>query len=366
MTDIRRKPRYAYIDNMKFAACVLVAAGHFFMSLTANGLMPASKAYYYILQTVYTFHVPVFFVCSGFLYQTSNRVHGVKAWRQSVLRKLLDLGVPYVLFTTVTVLLKHLFEDSVTSKAGDLVSTLFLYPTAPYWYLYVLFFLFLMVPCMKSKQRAGILLLISLLLKLGIIALNHAGINPEQWMLQHAGRIAYVAVHIFLYAAKRLIWFAIGIYLAFMEEEKIKKYGKLAAPLLLMAAAAVSAFTFQTTGYTAIWQLVVGILFVCFITVAAITFTPRRLSSIALRCSELFMPVFVLHTIYSAGIRIALLKIGVTSLPLHLLGGVLGSFILPVVTYSICQKLTPLLFVFYPTKTIKLMRHKYGKSKEAA
>ncbi len=97
-------------------------------------------------QTIYYFHVPLFFICSGYLYQKYSKVNSFKSWKSNVLKKALTLGVPYAAFTTATWVLKKVFSSNVNDQIGGLGDTLLLHPTAPYWYLYALFFIFLVTP----------------------------------------------------------------------------------------------------------------------------------------------------------------------------------------------------------------------------
>lgn len=364
MGDSGMKKRYAYIDNIKLAACLLVVIGHFFMSMTANHVMPYSVPYYYILRTVYTFHVPLFFVCSGFLYQKGNRVHSFQSWRSSVGKKLLDLGIPYFVFSTVTVLLKHLFENEVTSKSGDLVHTLFVNPTAPYWYLYVLFFLFACIPCAKSKKGAVLLFAAAFALKLLIIILEVSHISPTHWIKKNIGSFPlYLIVHIFFYSFTHMVWFAGGMVLSFAKEDAVRRAAKFVAPISFAATLTLSFFTFQPPKhYDSFSQFFIGVLFVTAIVFAAVAITPAPLNAISERFSEYFMPIFVTHTVFSAGIRIVLMKLGVNTLPFHLLGGIVGGIVLPIAVYALCKRITPLMFFFYPTKTIRLMRKKYEQT----
>ena len=72
-TTLKCKPkRYLWIDNLKMFACLLVVIGHLYMSMMAGGWISENNILYcWPIQTVYTFHVPLFFVCSGFLYQAT-------------------------------------------------------------------------------------------------------------------------------------------------------------------------------------------------------------------------------------------------------------------------------------------------------
>ena len=165
----RAKQREIWVDNVKVIACILVVLGHFFMSMVTANVLPDNDLYQWFRQTIYYFHVPLFFICSGYLYQKLSRVDEIHSWWKNVLKKALNLGVPYFVFSFATWLLKTIFSSSVNTQIGGLFDTLFIHPTAPYWYLYALFFLFLITPTFHSRSMAMIGLIIALAFKaLGI------------------------------------------------------------------------------------------------------------------------------------------------------------------------------------------------------
>jgi fucose 4-O-acetylase-like acetyltransferase len=84
----RRRPRDPFFDNAKFFAILLVVAGHSIENL--RDIRFAHALYLF----VYTFHMPVFIVITGY-FSRNFTFSGGKA------RKLLtNLGVPYVVFET--------------------------------------------------------------------------------------------------------------------------------------------------------------------------------------------------------------------------------------------------------------------------
>ena len=348
------KRRYAYIDNMKFAACILVALGHLFMSLQANSVLPQSDFLTYLKETLYTFHVPIFFVCSGFLYQKSCRVTSFKGYKKELPRKLLDLGVPYVVFTSATLILKLFFENDVTTKASPFLDTLIMHPTAPYWFLYSLFLMFLLIPCMKTMKGAYILFFASFAIKIIYTAFEGSEIIilPKNAFLL----FLFLRVESFCNSA---VWFCGGMLLSFLDEEKIKKSAKALSPVLFISAMALSIYIFYTRRQLNITsQFIIGMLFVLFTVISAIAFSPEALNRVSFKFSDYFMPVFIMHTMCAAPLRIILLKLGIASFIPHLIAGLIGSILIPTVIYIICKKLTPLMFFFYPTKTIKLLKRK--------
>lgn len=163
--QIAVKTREKWVDDIKVIACILVVLGHFFQSMTKASIMPENDLYKWFNTTIYYFHVPLFFICSGYLYQKYSKVNSLGSWRRNVAKKMLALGVPYATFTTATWVLKKVFSSSVNDQIGGLGDTLFLHPTAPYWYLYALFFIFLVTPTFNSVKAAVAGLLVALTAK---------------------------------------------------------------------------------------------------------------------------------------------------------------------------------------------------------
>ncbi len=148
------KTREKWVDDVKVIACILVVLGHFFQSMTKTNIFPANDLYKWFNTTIYYFHVPLFFMCSGYLYQKYSKVNDFRSWKKNVAKKALALGVPYVTFSTATWVLKTVFSGSVNDQIGGLGDTLLLHPTSPYWYLYALFFIFLITPTFSTVKMA--------------------------------------------------------------------------------------------------------------------------------------------------------------------------------------------------------------------
>lgn len=163
------------MDDVKVIACILVVVGHFFQSMVKASILPDSGLYEWFITTVYYFHVPLFFICSGYLYQKYSKVNSVGSWRRNVAKKVLALGIPYVTFSTATWVLKKAFSSSVNNQIGELGDTLLFHPASPYWYLYALFFIFLLTPTFKSVKMAIGGLIVAIALK--TIALSGGGVR---------------------------------------------------------------------------------------------------------------------------------------------------------------------------------------------
>ena len=70
--------------------------------------------------------------------------------------------------------------------------------------------------------------------------------------------------------------------------------------------------------------------------------------------SKYTMPVFLMHTIFAAPIRIILMKIGINNALVHIVLGLFISFAGPIIAAYIMGKIKYLDFLLYPTKYIKI------------
>lgn len=161
--------REVWVDYIKVFACVLVVLGHFFQSMVKAAILPENDLYTWFNTTIYYFHVPLFFICSGYLYQKYSVVNSWLSWKQNVIKKAVVLGIPYFVFSFATWLLKSVFAGAVNTEIGGLGYTLFIHPTAPYWYLYILFLIFLLTPTVKSVRSAVALTALALIAKIAKI-----------------------------------------------------------------------------------------------------------------------------------------------------------------------------------------------------
>ena len=329
--------REAWIDNVKAAACILVVLGHFFQSMTQAGVLPANGLYLWFNQTIYYFHVPLFFICSGYLYQELSVVRDVRSWGRNVWKKLLALGVPYFTFSLATWVLKTLFSSSVNNQIGGLGDTLFLHPASPYWYLYALFFLFLITPTFRSRSMAVIGLLIALAFKaLGIFG-------------------GY-GVQVISYIFSNEVWFVIGMCLSVFEFKKyLLKRSVIRSIALGVIFLLLSIWVYTRGIHHGVISFLLGLL-ACgsVVTSMAKVYENRRQSAALGILANYTMPVFLMHTLFAAPLRTVLLKLGIQNAMPHVVLGIAISFIGPILAATVMKKSKWLEFFLYPGKFIQM------------
>ncbi|MCR4792409.1 MAG: acyltransferase [Lachnospiraceae bacterium] len=331
---VTEKKREIWVDNVKVVACILVVLGHFYQSMVKAELASDSAFYQWFDSTIYYFHVPLFFICSGYLYQKYSAVGSFKSWVINVLNKLIALGIPYFVFSLCTWILKKVFSSSVNSQAGGLLYTLFGHPASPYWYLYILFVLFVITVKTKSRGQQALLIVLSLTLRL----------------------IRCFGIETGIYFADRVmenwIWFVLGMSLV---HDMIKLCRAWIAEILFAVFLAGS--TLVELGM--IPGSVVGFplaLIACYSVVSAMhdLFMDREQTKVMGFCARYTMPVFLMHTLFAATFRSVLSKVGVDSLILHAVFGLIVSFAGPVIAMIVLEKLRPADIIVYPSKYIRI------------
>lgn len=337
---MEKKERIVWVDNVKAVAIVLVAFGHLIQSLVKGGIMPSGFGYHAFNQIIYSFHVPLFFICSGFLYQRLTKEQNAKSYCKGVLKKLLAYGVPYIVFSSATYILKLIFSSSVNSEIeNSFLYTLFIEPLAPYWFLYLLFLMFLITPIIKSNAD-------------GIIRI---GLGVAMYMLcafsltEHLPAAVYYVGNVL---CNNYVWFIMGMAIAYFNFEKHFKPWYFGFFVLFLAVKLYTVYNMINTGAAGL----ILTFFACAGVIGLICSLynkNNRQTPVFKVLSGYSMPIFLMHTIFASCVRSVLLKIGVTSLGVHFILGLVASFVLPILAGYIMEKIK-LDILYRPTKYIKI------------
>lgn len=326
--------RIKWVDYVKEIACILVVLGHFFQSMVKAQILPETGLYSWFKVTIYYFHVPLFFICSGYLYQHNQKDNTVSVWGKNIVRKALSLGVPYFVFSSVTWLLKTVFSNAVNNEIGSLTDTLFFHPASPYWYLYCLFFIFLVTPTIPSKNGA-----------LVVTALAFAEKIIACWFSTDV-----YAVNIVL---QNEIWFVIGMNISFFQ---VPLKGKKRPALVIGASFLLMSVLAFLLGYKhGILSFALGLLACTSIILLVSEWEEKMRNCKVLDCfSQYTMPIFLMHTIFAAPVQILLLKVGIENALIHIAVGLVVSFMGPIIAAKIMKQLKYPEFFLYPGKFIKI------------
>lgn len=334
--DIAIRKREKWIDDVKVIACILVVLGHFFQSMTKANILPESDLYKCFNTTIYYFHVPLFFICSGYLYQKYSKVNSVSSWCKNVAKKALALGVPYATFTIATWVLKKVFSSSVNDQIGGLGDTLFLHPTAPYWYLYALFFIFLVTPTFSSVKAAAVGLIVALAAKFLILTGGGYSVYAVSTVLSNE------------------IWFVLGMSIcAFNVQLKGRKVqGTIFGMLFIILSIVVYA---TEIGGSAI-SFAMGLL-ACVAVILMVADYEGKFGKCMDFLAKYTMPIFLMHTLFAAPLRSILMKVGIENAVIHVVLGLGISFVGPIIAAWIMKKTKWLEFFLYPNQFLNARKH---------
>ena len=329
------RTREKWVDDVKVIACILVVLGHFFQSMTKANILPENDLYQWFNTTIYYFHVPLFFICSGYLYQKYSKINSVDSWYKNVAKKALALGVPYVSFSTATWVLKKVFASSVNDQIGGLGDTLFFHPTAPYWYLYALFFIFLVTTTFSSVKAAAVGLIVALAAKVLILTGGGYSVYAVSTVLSNE------------------IWFVLGMSIgAFDVQLKGRKVQGTICGLLFMILSVV-AYKAEISG--GVISFAMGLL-ACVAVILIVASFEEKFGRGMDFLAKYTMPIFLMHTLFAAPLRSILMKIGIENAVIHVVLGLGISFVGPIMAAWIMKKTKWLEFFLYPNKILMKAR----------
>lgn len=161
------KKYYKDMDIARGIGIFLVVLGHSFPDAQFNG----SVFYAYIYRFIYSFHMPLFFIISGFFAYKIYEISTLKSYGRFVYGKFKRLMIPYISVSLIAVPIKLYMNNYAVRpiKLNDLIMNIIFYPLdipiQYFWFIYTLFFMFAVAPLFK-KLPLNITLVITLMLNL--------------------------------------------------------------------------------------------------------------------------------------------------------------------------------------------------------
>lgn len=142
--------RIEWIDSCKGLAIILVVIGHIADGYLGAGMFPEYSSFMQcVLNLIYSFHMPLFFVLSGYVFYLAYCTEQTyKKGKVSI--QIFNLVYIYIVMCCIQWIFKYIFSNNATHKLTiqDLI-LIPVKPIAPYWYLYVLIFYYLIFVCVE-------------------------------------------------------------------------------------------------------------------------------------------------------------------------------------------------------------------------
>ena len=322
-------PRNVLADRLKGYACFLVLFGHVIMGMrNADIQMPS---FFGGLESfIWSFHVSLFLYLSGAVYKITGEWQSKKTRGGFIKHKLLNLGVPYVVFSAVYIAINSFVGGANTRSSLWDILDIWKTPVAQYWFLYALFFLFCLWTalsgCLKNWQITLFTVSAAYLAPLFGVQFGSFEVVVFSALAFGLGtctdieQIAEIPtkfkpIAIFIHLAVAIILIKIGINEYPIAKEALTVLGILASILfisMLQQIKPVAAFLDFMNKYS--------------------------------------FQIYLLHTIFTAGVRIILLSFGITQWWLHILAGCVCGTAFSVLAAVICKRVKILNACFFPTK----------------
>lgn len=290
--------------------------------------------------------MPLFMCLSGFLYAKLTKISNIEEYGLFIKKKFINLSIPYLVFYVAYVGINMIFASSVNSQKGmnDLLN-IFTEPMPPFWFLYALFFIFLIVPIIEKIFKNNynfvfgifiILHILEIFIHTPIYAIN---IVCEYGVYFYLGKIIFNNVNKIFNNKRKVVlnilaFIILGVVYSFILEKQIIDY-KLMNILKFMLA---------ILGTVASMQLF-KILENKFVHIKIINYMDKYT-----------FPIYLMHTMFSACIRIVLLKVGIFNFYIHFILGLLFGMLGPTIVAIILKKSKYGEIVLYPLNTIKKMK----------
>lgn len=142
--------RESFVDILKGIAIILVVIGHFYPKDAQYGFWS------FIHALIYSFHMPLFMMVSGYLYERSVKIHSFDDYFRFLRKKWQRLLAPYFAISAVVILIKVVAQKYVVME-NPVTLEVFKYllinpqggPTTFLWYIYTLFVIFLIFPLIR-------------------------------------------------------------------------------------------------------------------------------------------------------------------------------------------------------------------------
>ena len=327
--------RNVLIDRLRGYACFLVLFGHVIMGIRIAGI-DIPQFFWGMEKFIWSFHVALFLFLSGVVYKVTGEWKGKKTKPGFILHKLFNLGVPYIVFSVVYILINSLVGEVNTGFAVSDIFNIWKTPVAQYWFLYALFFLF----CIWTAL-SGILKNWQITLVVVLIAYLAPVFGISLWSFD-----------VVFYSA---LAFGIGTFIDFSKISKLPVWGKC---LVVFAHIATGVVFILLNKIEAPFVKELMLLFGIYSSIMFISMLQecKYVAAFLNFMNKYSFQIYLLHTIFTAGIRIVLIRLDIVQWWLHIILGTACGLVFSVFAAWIARKFVFFDFFFFPARTCKILK----------
>lgn len=337
-----KKQREKWVDYTKAFACILVVIGHLLQGLNLASIKWNINLYYNLNKFMYIFHMPLFMCLSGYLYGKTAKISSKKDYVNFIKKKIINLSIPYFVFYITHVLINIIFSSSVNSPKNlqDILNIL-TNPIPPFWFLYALIFIFILIPIVEyifKNNKRNILFFLTLIFLVNIFI-----------------DIKIYAINVFCEFA---VFFYLGTFIDKLENINYTKEKTLTNTIIFVILSLVYCYLLRYNVVNSISIAVIKFILAIYGIVVSIAIIKNYLKKLEQNkwydeVSKYTFQIYLMHTIFSAGIRICLIKLNIMNFYVHFILGMVAGILGPIIISKILEKTKYGNIIIYPLNTIK-------------
>ena len=325
------RSREEWLDGIKGFAILLVILGHVLSGyLDARMFGSAFWSIYRVRTWIYSFHMPLFFLLSGFTFTLAYWQEG-QLRRQRYFRQLFSIAWMYIVFALLQWCVKALVPGLVneTYSLEDL-KNLLVVPLGNFWYLYVLFIFYVIAGLTGMPRRSPLWALF-----FGGLAITVLG-DHLNWYHLTLYRVLY-----------HFPFFMMGSLLC-RYRAVLKGHRLYGISLMFLSNATLYFFCNHPRTWYSNWSFMIA-LTSSYALIWAFYRLPRLAAFPVFRiCGKYSLELYLLHTFFTAGLRSMLTWAGITVPWVHAIINFILSTLVCLLIAVLAEKIPGAALLFRP------------------
>jgi fucose 4-O-acetylase-like acetyltransferase len=282
--------------------------------LVSAGLVPANHPLALSDFVIYTFHMPLFFLLAG---MNARRSLAKGSFLSS---KIATIIYPYFLWSLLQGSIQLLLSGSANHAitVDDLLSIPWK-PTSQFWFLYAIYLCHVFIWLTRGDVvRIGIFALAAY--PVGVYTVGSLGILSNALIF--------------------FMFYVLGSFIEpYLKNMVVRMTGSEGVALTTLAFVITVTVAAKMGGYYAPTALCTAFLGI-FLVLQLSCLLPANAFGRAIEVlGQASMPIYLAHVLATAGVRILLLKLHVTNVPVHVVAGLVLGVLLPLVMYYVLYRL---------------------------
>lgn len=322
--------RIEWIDALKGFAILIVVVGHCSADCLASNTFPSYTNIIKIINDgIYSFHMPLFFTISGYVFYLSRSYEKYKL-------KVLDFTIIYVVWSFLMWLSKFVMGNRINNPVTiESLFKIIYQPIMVYWYLYVLIVFYLLFSVFKIIS----------INKSKVIAFAMMAILVRHFNFD-IGIMNAVLYHMYFWV--------LGGYIA--SSDFLSKLSASKIVLCLVICFGNIVLYFQHCAFFSIVSILKSIILATAASILLFTVFSRNIYG-AKRLLNLFgknvLAIYVVHCFITAGLRVVFKLVHLNNVYMYFLLGTLLGLIVPILMFKVCSRNTFLSMLFSPVNGLK-------------